>query len=166
MPRLARWDECLERVVLAGPAPHGCGDELRPVIGPKHLGRTMSQDSQVKHFDHIDGSHAPLNAESQVLARELINDVTDLKDTPSLTHRPTTDSPSPKSRATDAIEDPVSNTRHATSRRYSGVKRRRVPIPRTSLSAGTHTRLTKCQRHQPKPINLFTSDEHIALEVT
>ena len=69
----------------------------------------------------------------------------------SLTHRPTTDSPSPKSRATDAIEDPVSNTRHATSRRYSGVKRRRVPITGTSLSAGTHTRFTKCQQHQPKP---------------
>ena len=42
----------------------------------------MGQDSQVKHFDHIDGSHAPLNAESQVLTGELINDVTDLKDTP------------------------------------------------------------------------------------
>ena len=69
----------------------------------------------------------------------------------SLTHRPTTDSPSPQSRATDAIVDPVSNTRHATSRRYSGVKRRRVPITGTSLSAGTHTRLTKCQQHQPKP---------------
>ena len=69
----------------------------------------------------------------------------------SLTHRPTTDSPSPKSRATDAIVDPVSNTRHATSRRYSGVKRRRVPITGTSLSAGTRTRFTKCQQHQPKP---------------
>ena len=69
----------------------------------------------------------------------------------SVTHRPTTDSPSPKSRATDAIVDPVSNTRHATSRRYSGVKRRRVPITGTSLSAGTHTRFTKCQQHQPKP---------------
>ena len=42
----------------------------------------MGQGSQVKHFDHVGGSHAPLNAESQVLARELINDVTDLKDTP------------------------------------------------------------------------------------
>ena len=42
----------------------------------------MGQDSQVKHFDHVDGSHAPLDAERQVLARELINDVTDLKDTP------------------------------------------------------------------------------------
>ena len=70
----------------------------------------------------------------------------------SLTHRPTTDSPSPKSRATDAIEDPVSNTRLATSRRYSGVKRRRVPITGTSLSAGTHTRLTKCQQHKPNPM--------------
>ena len=38
--------------------------------------------SQVTHFDHVDGSHAPLNAQSQVLARELINDVTDLEDTP------------------------------------------------------------------------------------
>ena len=69
----------------------------------------------------------------------------------SLTHRPTTDSPSPQSRATDAIVDPVSNTKDATSRRYSGVKRRRVPITGTSLSAGTHTRLTKCQQHKPNP---------------
>ena len=69
----------------------------------------------------------------------------------SLTHRPTTDSPSPQSRATDAIEDPVSNTRHATSRRYSGVKRRREPITGTSLAAGTHTRFTKCQQHKPNP---------------
>ena len=79
MPRLARRDERLERVVLAGPAPQGCGDEFRPVIGAQHLGRTMGQDSQVKHFDHVDDTHAPLNAESQVLARELINDVTDLE---------------------------------------------------------------------------------------
>ena len=56
----------------------------------------------------------------------------------SVTHRPTTDSPSPQSRATDAIADPVSNTRHATSRRYSGVKRRRVPITGTPRSADTH----------------------------
>ena len=42
----------------------------------------MGQDSQVKHFDHVGGSHAPLDAESQVLARELINDVTDLEHTP------------------------------------------------------------------------------------
>ena len=40
----------------------------------------MGQDSQVKHFDHVVGSHAPLNTESQVLMGELINDVTDLKD--------------------------------------------------------------------------------------
>ena len=33
MPGLARRDERLERVMLAGPAPHGCGDEFRPVIG-------------------------------------------------------------------------------------------------------------------------------------
>ena len=33
-PRLARWDERLECVVLAGPASHCCGDEFRPVIGP------------------------------------------------------------------------------------------------------------------------------------
>ena len=68
-----------------------------------------------------------------------------------LTHRPTTVSPSPQSRATDAIDDPVSNTKDATSRRYSGVKRRRVPIPGTSLAAGTRTRFTKCQQHKPKP---------------
>ena len=42
----------------------------------------MCQDSQVKHFDHVDGSHAPLNTESQVLTGELIDNVTDLKDTP------------------------------------------------------------------------------------
>ena len=42
----------------------------------------VKTDSQVKHFDHVDSSHAPLNGQSQVLARELINDVTDLKDTP------------------------------------------------------------------------------------
>lgn len=40
----------------------------------------------------------------------------------SVTHRSTTDSPSPQSRATDAIVDPVSNTKDATSRRYSGEK--------------------------------------------
>ena len=42
----------------------------------------MGPGSQVKHFDHVDGSHAPLNTESQVLTGELINDVTDLQDTP------------------------------------------------------------------------------------
>lgn len=68
-----------------------------------------------------------------------------------VTHRPATDSPSRTSWATDAIEDPVSDTRAATSRRYSGVKRRRERIPGTSLSAGTHTRFTKYQQHQPKP---------------
>ena len=77
----------------------------------------------------------------------------------SLTHRPTTDSPSPTSRATDAIDDPESNTRHATSRRYSGVKRRREPITGTSLSAGIHTRLTKCQQHQPKPNKDMTKQD-------
>ena len=46
---------------------------------------------------------------------------------------------------------PVSNTKDATSRRYSGVKRRRVPMTGTSLVVGTHTRFTKCQQHQPKP---------------
>ena len=43
MPRLARWDERLERVVLAGPAPQGCGDEFGPVIGAQQLGRPMGQ---------------------------------------------------------------------------------------------------------------------------
>ena len=42
----------------------------------------MGHGSQVTHVDHVDGSYAPLDAESQVLARELINDVTDLKGTP------------------------------------------------------------------------------------
>ena len=68
--------------MLAGPAPHGRCDEFRPVIGPQHLGCSMCQDSQVTHVDHVVGSHALLNAESRVLARELINDVIDLKDTP------------------------------------------------------------------------------------
>ena len=58
--------------------------------------------------------------------------------------------PSPKMR----FVDPVSNTRLATSRRYSGVKRRRVPITGTSLSAGTHTSLTKCLQHKPNPSSL------------
>ena len=68
--------------MLAGPAPHGCGDEFRPVIGAQHLGCTMCQGSQVTHVDHVDGSHTPLNAHSQVLTDELINDDTDLQDTP------------------------------------------------------------------------------------
>ena len=68
--------------MLAGPAFHGCGDEFRPVIGPKHLGRTMGQDSQIKHLDHVDGSHAPLDAQSQVLTGELIDNVTDLEHAP------------------------------------------------------------------------------------
>ena len=72
-PGLARGYECLERVVLADPAPHGCGDEFRPVIGAQHLGRPMGQDSQVKHFDHVGGPHAPLDTESQVLTGELID---------------------------------------------------------------------------------------------
>ena len=41
----------------------------------------MGGGSQVKHFDHVVGSHAPLDAESQVLTGELIDEVTDLKDT-------------------------------------------------------------------------------------
>ena len=68
--------------MLAGPACLGCGDEFGPVIGAQHLGCSIGQDSQVTHVDHVGGSHAPLDAESQVLARELINDVTDLQDTP------------------------------------------------------------------------------------
>ena len=68
--------------MLAGPAPHGRGNEFRPVIGPKHLGCPMCQDSQVKHFDHVDGSHTPLDAESQVLTGELIDNVTDLEHVP------------------------------------------------------------------------------------
>ena len=44
----------------------------------------MCQDSQVTHVDHVDRSHAPRNTESQVLARELINDVTAFKGTPLL----------------------------------------------------------------------------------
>ena len=57
----------------------------------------------------------------------------------SLTHQPTTDSPSPQSRATNAIVDPVSNTKVTTSRRYTCVKQRREPITGTSLSAGTRS---------------------------
>ena len=68
--------------MLAGPAPHGSGDEFRPVIGAQYLGCSMGQDSQVKHFDHVGGSHAPLDAESQVLTGELIDNVTDLEHAP------------------------------------------------------------------------------------
>ena len=42
----------------------------------------MGQGSQVKHFDHVGGSHAPLDAESQVLTGELIDNVTDLEHAP------------------------------------------------------------------------------------
>ena len=42
----------------------------------------MGQGSQVKHFDHVGGSHAPLDAESQVLTGELIDNVTDLERAP------------------------------------------------------------------------------------
>ena len=42
----------------------------------------MGKGSQVKHFDHVGRSHAPLDAESQVLARELIDEVTDLEHAP------------------------------------------------------------------------------------
>ena len=38
-----------------------------------HLGCPMGQDSQVKHFDHVGGSHAPLDTESQVLTGEHID---------------------------------------------------------------------------------------------
>ena len=80
-PRLARGYECFECVVLAGSASHGCGDAFGSVIGAQHLGCPMGEDSQVTQFDHVGGSHAPLNAQSQVLARELINDVTAFKGT-------------------------------------------------------------------------------------
>lgn len=39
----------------------------------------MGEGSKVKHFDHVGRSHAPLNAQSQVLARELIDEVTGLE---------------------------------------------------------------------------------------
>ena len=42
----------------------------------------MGQDSQVKHFDHVGSSHAPLDAESQVLMGELIDNVTYLEHAP------------------------------------------------------------------------------------
>ena len=42
----------------------------------------MGEDSQVKHFDHVGRSHTPLNAQSQVLARELIDEVTGLEHAP------------------------------------------------------------------------------------
>lgn len=51
----------------------------------------MCQDSQVKHFDHVDGSHAPLNAESQVLTGELIDNVTDLEHAPRHVYSHTVD---------------------------------------------------------------------------
>ena len=42
-------------------------------LGAQHLGSPMGQDSQVKHFDHVGGTHAPLDAKSQVLTGELID---------------------------------------------------------------------------------------------
>ena len=60
-------------VVPAGPTPQGSGDEFGPIIGAQHLGSPMGQDSQVKHFDHVGGTHAPLDAKSQVLTGEHID---------------------------------------------------------------------------------------------
>ena len=51
----------------------------------------MGQDSQVKHFDHVGGSHAPLDAESQVLTGELIDNVADLEHAPRHVYSPTVD---------------------------------------------------------------------------
>ena len=51
----------------------------------------MGQGSQVKHFDHVGGSHAPLDAESQVLTGELIDNVTDLEHAPRHVYSPTVD---------------------------------------------------------------------------
>ena len=46
--------------------------------------------------------------------------------------------------------EPVSST-SPTARRCSGVKRRRAPVTGAPLSAGTRTRLMKCQQHKPTP---------------
>lgn len=46
--------------------------------------------------------------------------------------------------------EPVSST-SPTARRCSGVKRRRAPVTGAPLSAGTRTRLMKCQQHRPAP---------------
>ena len=53
-----------------------------PLSALSAWGCSMGQDSQVKHFDHVGGSHAPLDAESQVLTGELIDNVTDLEHVP------------------------------------------------------------------------------------
>ena len=68
--------------MLAGPAPQGSGDELVVAIGAQHQGFPLGQDSQVKHFHHVGGSHWPLDAERWVLAGERIDSVTCLDDTP------------------------------------------------------------------------------------
>ncbi len=75
-PKLARgygaWAICAR-----DPAP-GCSDEFRPVIGTRHLGAPHAPRQPGHYVDHIDGS-MHRSAHSQVLARELINDVTDIQ---------------------------------------------------------------------------------------
>ena len=73
--------ERLESAVLAGPVLQGCGDEPEP-LSALITRVSMGHDSQVEHVDHVASSHAPLDAESQVLAGELIDDVTDREHTP------------------------------------------------------------------------------------
>lgn len=76
----------------------------------------------------------------------------------SVTHRPTTDSSQSSIPGHRHDRGPQSNTKDATSRQHSGVKRRREPLTGTSLAAGTRTRFTKCQQHHPKPTSTC---EHI-----
>ena len=73
------WLGGMKRVVLTGPVSRGCSDEFGFVVGARHLWCPMSYDSCVKYFDHVGGSHALLDAESQVLTGELIDGVTDLE---------------------------------------------------------------------------------------
>jgi len=69
----------------------------------------------------------------------------------NVTHRPTTDSPSPQSRDTDAICRP--RIQHQT-RNITTILRRITTTSshtRHLIFRRQHTRLTKCQQHQPEP---------------
>ena len=149
---------------LGLPHRHGSfhGAQVDPVLGAAQVGEIRDPHpvqatviplaGAVILMGHGTASAAPGQTRARVQACEtLAAHRRGNRSRSSVTHRPTTDSPSPKSRATDVIVDPVSNTKDGASRRYSGVKRRREPTTGTSRSAGTRTRLTKCQQHQPKP---------------
>ena len=112
----------------------------------------MCQDSQVTHVDHVDGSHALLKAHSQVLARELINDVTDLKDTP-LPVRVELDINRPHL-PRSASHNQVLQVRHGA--RLKGFARSHAQPVRCATSAGTYHAPRQCPHSWPAPRHVYS----------